>query len=246
MLAFLGICAQAQVNTINGKLNTWFFWLNTAKISSKWNVSNEIHHRQTKPFTEKSTFILRPALNYQLNKSLVLSAGYSYIRNWPSGPRPAALPTTEHNVWQQVMLFHEIVGIRISHRFRQEERFIESIAITQEGAETGAYNFNNRFRYRLTATYPLFKLGGQQVDFTVFDELWINQLEGLRPRSFTRNWFYVGLDFHLDPKTIFHLGFMDQYDQIRAGSYIQQPIVQFMINTQLGDFSKTKNLELLP
>ncbi|TXC78633.1 DUF2490 domain-containing protein [Luteibaculum oceani] len=245
VLVVSSINLVAQKQTVNGKLNSWFFWLNTAKVSERIDFTNELHLRQARFLDSKRLSIIRPALNYHVNETVIFSAGYSFIRNWPGDNFAASLPANEHNIWPQVTLNHKAGQFLFSHRFREEIRWTQDVVSNGSEVFTDGYSQVNRFRYRLTITSPTVQIDNFKVALTLFNEVWISQADGFRPVDLNRNWFYVGLDFPLSQSATFHLGLLDQFDKIAPGLFFQQPVLQFMVSSRLGDFRKNKDLNLI-
>ncbi len=236
------VSTYSQVNTVEGKQNTWFFWLNNAKLSNKWNLFTEFHLRQSAPFADNANFLFRPGIDFKLNEDVIFSGGYTYIRNYPNNPFPAQLATTEHNLWQQVILKHQSGKVKFLHRFRQEERYLQQVETLGNGEVQIAdeTRYVNRFRYRLQLQVPLFKVGEKAISVTVFDEIWFNQANNLAPQNFNRNWIYAGIDVPISSKATVHLGYLDQLDQRRPQQFVQRPVVQLMVSSSLIDLTTNK------
>lgn len=239
------ISTHAQKQTVNGQLNSWFFWLNTAKVSERVDFTNELHLRQAKFLDSKRLSILRPALNYKVNETVIISGGYSFIRNWPGDDFAASTPANEHNIWPQITLNHKAGSFALSHRFREEIRWTQNVVSNGGEVFTDGYSQVNRFRYRLTLTSPTIQVNEFKVALTLFNEVWISQADGFRPVDLNRNWFYAGLDFPLSDVATFHLGLLDQFDKVAPALFFQQPVLQFMVSTKLGDFRRNKDLNLI-
>lgn len=219
----------AQENIVKDKTNTWFTVLNRLTINSKWSVSNELHERQGAFLSEHATFLWRPSIDYHLNSDVELSFGYSYINNEPNEPNAnPKINVVENNIWEQVLLKHKTGKVSFQHRFRQEHRWFDEVSMNTSGdfRKTGT-DFANRFRYRITVNTPIKTLeGGKEIFFQGFDEIWISQTEGLAPKSFSRNWLYLGLGYKFNAKTNLQLGYMNQWDVLGNDNYISTPIIQ--------------------
>jgi hypothetical protein len=71
--------------------------------------------------------LLRPVVNYQVNRSLTMTAGYGLIRTYAYGDfTNASAPFPEHRLWQQAWWPYRGRGLNWGTRVRFENRFIGS------------------------------------------------------------------------------------------------------------------------
>ena len=226
---------NAQKNTHNSSLNAWMFWLNEAKINKDWSITTEFHYRDAGIFKDPANFIFRPSVDYQLSGFINFSVGYSLVKTWPHHPVEATAAFKEDNIWIQTILKNKLGPVSILHRFREEFRFIE-IPSQDPNSLMSSKGINkvNRFRYRFQISFDLLKLGEKKLETVLFTELWLVQIDGLRPTDFGRNWFYAGVKYPVHHRADLHLGFMDQYDKIGTNQFIHQPVIQFMLATKLN------------
>lgn len=217
----------------NGNVNTWFLLMNRFYLTDKFTISNEFHERTGDFFADQATFIFRPSVDYAVNDNVELSVGYSYVRSWPYEPYTLAIPTNEHNIWEQALLKFETAGVQIQNRIRFEHRWVdnvEQIPLTNDYVTNGS-DFSNRFRFRLTVSFDLIKIkdGHQSIFFNAFDEAWINQSDNLMPTNFTRNWIYTGIGYKFNPEFNIQLAHMHQYDNVAPNTYISSSIIQLSV-----------------
>ncbi|WP_420581729.1 DUF2490 domain-containing protein [Reichenbachiella sp.] len=215
--------SNAKGQEVEGDMNVWFFMLNHYSINEKWRIGNEIHVRRYDWTKEQQQFLIRPYLDFRLNKEVVFTLGYTHLKTSSFGPLPSGITVPENNMWEQVTLNQTIGKLGISHRFRMEHRWIGNIV----GDDINGYaiegtNFANRFRYRLTFRHDL----GEKWFAHVFNEFWFHQ-DGLKPESFDRNWFYVGLGYRVAESGNVQLGYMKQ--RIKVGdNFLEMPTFQLM------------------
>lgn len=241
---FTIIGAQAQKLTHNGNPNAWFLWLNEAQIAKKWSLTTEFHYRDADMLKDPANFIFRPGLDYQLNSFLIFSGGYSFVKTWPHGPKEAAAQTDEHNWWLQTILKNQLGNVSVLHRFRQEVRYIENPAASED-MTLDKFNHANRFRYRLQLSMDkVLQIGEQKIGAVSFAELWLIQSDGLRPTDFGRNWFYVGLFTAVAPNTKLHLGFLDQFDRVSSTEFVQQPVLQLSLFTKFINLPNRSDVQI--
>ena len=222
--------SSAQNETIlHDDTNTWFAILNHLNINGKWGVFNEFHERFGAFLSEQGTFIWRPSVDYKLHKNVELSFGYSNVHNKPNFPNPnPKIGVSENNIWEQVLLKQDIGSVKILHRFRQENRWFDTVGRDLDGTyiKTGT-TYGNRFRYRITAITPIKSwANGKEIFFQGFDEIWFTQNANLAPKALSRNWLCLGVGFKFDSKTNILLGYMKQWDVLANNTFVSTPIIQ--------------------
>lgn len=215
--------SNAKGQEVEGEMNVWFFMLNHYSVNEKWRVGNEIHVRRYDWVKDQEQFLIRPFVDYILNKDVTFTAGYTYIKTSSFGPLPSGITVPENNIWEQVTLNHMVGKLLISHRLRQEHRWVGEIeGDPSTGLEIDGTHFTNRFRYRLTLRHDL----GEKWFAHVFDEFWFHQ-DGMKPERFDRNWFYAGLGYRVAKSGNVQLGYMGQ--RIKVGdNFLEMPTIQLM------------------
>ena len=122
-LTILGLPAAAQDRQLEQSFRVWFAYIGDHPFGdSRWGVHLEGQLRREDGVSKWQQFLLRPALNYQPNRLLMLSAGYAYVRSYPRNP---TAPRNEHRIWEQARLSYRTGSIAWMSRYRFENRFIE-------------------------------------------------------------------------------------------------------------------------
>lgn len=129
----------ADVHTQTG----WFAWVNTHSLGGKWSLGTDLQLRTADDWENVRSIIVRPSINYAINGQFTASLGYMLNRTHD----PVAPDTTEHRLWQQLLVSQPLPRLQLTHRLRLEQRFIERIA--QPDIEAV------RLRYQLRAQVPL-------------------------------------------------------------------------------------------
>ena len=195
---FLGLaCSLAffpnVINAQDSDLGNWLIYIGSKKINKTWNWHHEVQHRNYNAIGDLEQLLLRTGFGYTTegkNQNFLLGYGYILSENYDGlGEK---ISVNEHRIFQQVISQQSITNLRFSHRFRLEQRFIES-------------EFKMRFRYFLSARVPLgtdskFYLSG-------YNELFIDLEEDL----FDRNRIYGGIGYKLFEGVNIELGYMNQF-----------------------------------
>ena len=235
--------AQSQPE-VYGDNDVWFLLLNKTDLSDRWSLFNEVHLRRHQWLAQQEQFLLRPAVNYAFNDAVVATVGYTYIRTGQYGQYPLPVDVPENNVWEQITLSHNITKqVAIHHRYRIEHRWIGAIA--QDNLfppRVDGTRFAQRFRYRLTANFPIVKTdAGTRLYGHVFDELWVNLRDELHVMNFDRNWIYLGLGYRFSPETRLEVAFLDQWiNHPAANRYEHNPTLQFTFAYDIDFRSNTE------
>ena len=157
--------------------------------------------------------VFRPALNYQANRLLMLSAGYAYVR---SSPQSARAEKRESHL-EQAWLRYGAGRVAFSSRYRFENRFIE-------GANR-KYRFENRFRAWQQATMPLSK----RLYVTGYDEVFIYVKPYQATSPFDQNRAYAGFGVKTKPGWRFETAYMNQALLLRSGALELNHVLVFSV-----------------
>lgn len=219
---------KAQTTVKDGYTNTWFTLLNRFQLNKNWSVSNEIHNRYGEFLQTQGHFLLRPSIDYTVNEYVEFVVGYSFIHSSPYTPYSLPIAKSENNFWEQVILKNSVGKVKILHRFRQENRWIDHVSKINGENKINGVDYANRFRYRFVLNVDLhkFKESDKAIFFAAFNEIWLTQNDHLVPTDFSRNWLYLGLGYKFNKSTNVQAGYMHQYDKVGANSFIATPILQ--------------------
>ncbi len=175
----------------------WFAYNGNNAINKKWNWLNEIKYRNYNLVSDFEQLILRTGIGYNIgNKKNNILLGYSFVQsNKYAANAKVSTPSTEHNILQQFINIEEFKGIRILHRYRLEERFINS-------------NLSLRFRYFLSLNVPInhSTMKKNTVYASVYNEVFLNT----KSPVFERDRIYGGVGYVIAKDLRFELGSMTQ------------------------------------
>lgn len=206
MVPFLG---HAQ----DSSLGNWILYFGNMKIKSDWNWHNEVQYRNYNAIGDLEQLLIRTGIGYNLtenNNNLLLGYGYILSQNYIDGTDDK-VDVNEHRIYQQFITRQKIGIVGVQHRYRFEQRFVES-------------DFKMRFRYFLSLTVPLNKkeMTDQTVYFSAYNEIFLNTSDNI----FDRNRLYGGFGYKLSKTVRLELGYMNQFfskggrDQINMITFI--------------------------
>ncbi len=190
----LPIVASSQ----DSNFGNWLIYIGNKKLNSKWNIHNEVQYRNYNAIGDLEQLLLRTGVGYNLtenNNNLLLGYGYILSENY-IGDSDEKVSVNEHRIFQQFTTKHKVGRLKLNHRYRFEQRFVED-------------DFKMRFRYFLNLQVPLSKK--EKVDNTyylsAYNEIFLNTKTSI----FDRNRLYGGLGYHLNSKIRFEAGYMNQF-----------------------------------
>lgn len=179
----------------------WYMLFTTNKVSDKLSIHAEAQYRNYEIASNFNQLLLRTGLNYHLSDKAMATLGYGYITTDGTFEEPAGEEnTTEHRIYQQFVLKNKVGKLAFSHRYRLEERFINS---PLSGNDT-----QFRFRYFLRLTYPL----SDTWFLTAYDEVFIN----LQAPTFGQNRLYGALGYNVNTNLAIQAGYLKNHFSSRA------------------------------
>ena len=200
MISGVVLCSMLLPNFLNAQesnLGNWLIYIGSKKIDSKWNWHHEVQYRNYNAIGDLEQLLLRTGLGYNLGNGSNLLLGYGYIlsENYV-GQSDEKVSVNEHRIFQQFIHKHTEGTVGFQHRFRFEERFVES-------------DFRMRFRYFLSLNVPfktIFK-SGEKFYLSMYNEIFLNT-EG---DVFDRNRTYGGIGYKLSDGIKLELAYMNQF-----------------------------------
>lgn len=204
----------AQSNTMG-----WLASFNTVKLKGKWSLHTDVQLRSTHELAHMNQILLRPGINYQLNKKMIVSAGYAYthVRGVVAN-ESGYIP--DHRIWEQFIYNHRIKPVYTQHRFRLEQRFLTRPVLENGKIKGGKDFYANRFRYFIRNILPLQK----QAAFTkgafvaLQNEVFLNfgNTGNLNGKVFDQNRLYGAAGYRFSRAFDAEAGYMYQYVQGRS------------------------------
>lgn len=197
----------------DSNLGNWLIYIGNKKLNSKWNIHNEVQYRNYNAIGDLEQLLLRTGIGYNLtenNNNLLLGYGYILSENY-IGQSDDKVSVNEHRIFQQFTTNQNIGKLSLSHRYRFEQRFVES-------------DFKMRFRYFLGLKIPLqYKEDGNNPLYvSLYNEIFLNTKSSI----FDRNRVFGGLGYKFSEALRFELGYMNQFfetsgrDQINLIAFV--------------------------
>ena len=181
----------------NSDFGNWLIYIGNKKVDSKWNIHNEVQYRNYDAIGDLEQLLLRTGVGYNLsenNHNLLLGYGYILSQNY-SADTEDKLDVNEHRIFQQFTSKQKIGNVSLSHRYRFEQRFVDS-------------DFKMRLRYFLAFKVPILKTetSPTKLYLSAYNEVFLNTESDV----FDRNRVYGGLGYQLNNNVRIEAGYMNQ------------------------------------
>lgn len=196
----------------DSNLGNWLVYIGNKKLNSKWNLHNEVQYRNYNAVGDLEQLLLRTGIGYNLSENNNVLLGYGFIssENYIANTENKK-SVNEHRIFQQYITKQNVGKVKISHRYRFEQRFVED-------------DFKLRFRYFLSLNIPLVKIdsGKSPLYLSAYNEIFLNSKSAI----FDRNRVYGGFGYNINKNIRLELGYMNQFfekssrDQINVITFV--------------------------
>ena len=175
----------------------WLIYIGNKKLNNKWNIHNEVQYRNYDAIGDLEQLLIRTGLGYNLtdsNNNILLGYGYILSENY-IGETDEKVSINEHRIFQQYTTNQHLWKVKLTHRYRFEQRFVED-------------DFRMRFRYFLSLQVPFNNKDEVTKYFygSAYNEIFLNTESSV----FDRNRVYAGLGYKVNSSLRFELGYMSQ------------------------------------
>jgi hypothetical protein len=178
--------------------HAWAMYFGTHRLANSWNLHTEYQWRRADWGAVWQQSLLRVGLERSTPSGAAFTAGYGWIRTFPYGEQPIADVTDEHRIWEQVAVQQELGRVRLHHRYRFEQRFLETAS---------GHVLRHRVRYRAAVTVPL----RGPVFLTVYDEVFAGWGPGIARNVLDQNRLYAALGYRLSHSLQLQAGYLNQF-----------------------------------
>ena len=182
----------------DSSLGNWLIYFGNKQISSEWNWHHEVQYRNYNVIGDLEQLLIRTGFGYNLtenNNNILLGYGFIVSENY-IGDSDEKIDLNEHRIYQQFITKQSLGKIKLSHRYRFEQRFVES-------------DFRMRFRYFLSLNLPFTVKEDDTYNWyaSAYNEIFLNTKSSV----FDRNRLYCGIGYKLNSSVRFEIGYMNQF-----------------------------------
>ncbi|MBT0607462.1 DUF2490 domain-containing protein [Aequorivita echinoideorum] len=194
-------------------LGAWYAYTGSKKIDSLFNWHHEVQFRNYNAVGDLEQLLLRTGIGYNLsenNNNVLLGYAYILSQNYVD-VTDEKVDVNEHRIFQQFITKQNFNFLSLQHRYRFEQRFIES-------------DFRLRFRYFLSVNIPLgISIASEKPLYaTAYNEIFLNTEETI----FDRNRLYGAFGYRFNEAFRVELGYMNQF--LQNGSRDQIMVMTFL------------------
>ncbi len=221
-------------------------YFGTHSFSEQWSWHAEAQWRRNNWITDAQQLLLRTGVNYNITRNVMITAGYCFVKTYPYGDFPVKVDFPENRIWQQLQLKQILGRLELTHRFRQEQRFIHLPVLKDTLYQPGVSVFQNRFRLLHRFSLPLNNttISDNTIYLTAYDEVMISFGKNVGMNIFDQNRAYAALGYKVPKLGRVELGYMNQQLMKSDGIKIENNHTLQMALFSSIEFMKIKEKKL--
>lgn len=197
-------------NSEENDYGSWLLLCGEAKIHEDWSIPAVGIIRHHHMLDKYGFFFFRTGASYKISKASRFTGGFALLNSNSYLEPNDVVNTNQLWLYGEYTLKTKLNENTLAHRFRFENRRL---------INTDNPKINNRIRYRLQYTRPIYK----DIYFKAFDEVFLN-LEG---KAYSQNRIFLGVGRELTPSLKVDIGYFNRSfknyseDMIRLGLYFK-------------------------
>ncbi|RWY47950.1 DUF2490 domain-containing protein [Mucilaginibacter gilvus] len=199
LLTLIMVLLFNTANAQNNKTGTWGIATIVLPGDSThhWGGYVELQGRTNTLFNQFFYYETKGGISYDIAKNYTALIGTGRYVTYDYNNLDAPPTVKEFRMWEQLTINSFLDRIKIEHRYRAEQRWLNGI-------------YRNRFRYRLNLVIPLNhkKIEAKTFFVSVFDEIFLNN----NAPHFERNRFSAAFGYQFDKSLSVQAGWLDQYN----------------------------------
>lgn len=216
LISLIGNAQDKEVSYVNKQ---WFQYNTQFEFSEKWTMITNVGYRLKDGFKQRSQYIGRIGVGYELNPNMRLTVGLTHLGSYAS----EKLGKLEFRPYQELTLSQEYKNIEIGHRVRVEQRYFKTI--NQENDQNKS-SFNFRFTYRFLLKIPVMKLSESNPDkillLNIGNEIFINAGNRIVYNTFDQNRIILGSVIEFNDTLAMSLRYYHQFKFLNSPSTYEQ------------------------
>lgn len=207
LFALLFSLKSISQTSAESELGVWYMYNGSHKVSNNFSLKTMAHFRFFEIGDDIQQFIGRFGGNYKINNNLSATLGYSFL-NTDASFNSNGGEINEHRVYEDFNIKHKINSLDFAHRFRAEQRFLNSTTA-------------HLLRYQIALSYPL----NNKWSTYLYNEVFFD-FDG---EAFNQNWLGAGFKYKISETTKLQLGY--QNISINNGINFNRILLGIAINT---------------
>jgi hypothetical protein len=167
----------------------WVNYSGEHTVAGRWGIHFDAQWRRSNLGAIWQQYQLRPAVNFRVSPSVLLTTGYVFTRGYPYGDYPLRAAFPEHRIYQQLLVTKRVGPLTVQQRSRLEQRFIR---YPNQGPN-GPWTYQNRFRHMVRVEIPLGNPDKARRWYVpVYDEIFLGIPPNFGARTFDHNRLAAG------------------------------------------------------
>lgn len=223
-LAPIALGAQTPARTRATNEHAWFQAFHEQRLTDRWAFHGEVQLRRADVgLRSPQQTLLRSGMLYDVTPGLRSGGGYAYAWTSVYGEAPAATPSPEHRVWQQLQVASRTGPVAWAHRFRAEQRWLGQTVRDGDDVEVASWRFRQRARAMTRATIdaPTLGIPVRRAYLTAHGELFAQVGATPDGQVFDQSRVAMHAGWRLTPAARLEAGYMQQLIQ-RGGSRLTE------------------------
>lgn len=191
-LVILGtsIFSQESTKQIKKANQLWGGYYSNIILNEKWAVNSDLQFRTKDWHEHNSQALVRTGIARKFSEKLYITVGLAHFRFYITDVATRG----EWRPWQELGLTEKYNKLKVSYRFRIEQRFNESL---KDGKPSSSYVFNWRFRYKIDLQLPLLSKNNKAIYLTLGNEILLNAGKKIGFNYFDQNRLSAGINIEL-------------------------------------------------
>ncbi|PZX58500.1 uncharacterized protein DUF2490 [Algoriphagus ratkowskyi] len=230
-LSFLPQASIAQKDVTHQQL-IWYGYFLTLPIDDNWSVVAEVKERHfVHPFAQHQ-LSLRTHIHRKLGANgWEASAGFATFYQSPNNPKSELdLVEPELRPHMEMAYRQTLKKLTLDHRYRAEARYFHKLNLEETKLAQGYFFGSFRFRYRIMASYPIWKINENQILKVIAgDELMVQAGQRVR-YVFDQNRLILGLGLAISPELNLELAYQKWINQRQTGGYYNRDVLRLTVN----------------
>lgn len=194
LLVFIFTLPILSQNPSENYLGSWYTYGSQHRLNQQFSLCPYTELRFYEPSSNYNLGFFSLSGNYHINTNQTIGIGYAYLDidtvfEFDNQPN-----VHEHRIFEHYTFAHKLSKIKLSHRIRLEQRFLDF---------SNHNELQQRCRYRLSAKYNL----NATLSVLISEEPFIN----FQDQVFHENRFYIGIGIHVFQHTQLQIGYLKQH-----------------------------------
>ncbi|MGL2966564.1 DUF2490 domain-containing protein [Flavobacterium sp. XGLA_31] len=209
LFSFLSFGLKAQELKQNQRV--WFSYAGQYKVSEHWGYHLDVQFRTDNQLQQNQQNVFRIGGIYFITTSKMLTAGYALANTYNTSLQDFY---KENRLWEQFQYIDKWAKNTMMHRFRLEQRWVESITAVDGNVVSLGANYQNRLRYLNKNTFHLTNLRSEKEEIyaVLQDEIFVTLGDNkVNSNIFDQNRFLIGMGLNYNNNIRLELGYMNQF-----------------------------------